>query len=83
MQIAKSKGVEDIRHMEEKIKEMGKELSGLRDREAITRNQLQTENSSLRGKLQEREKQLACMASLSLEAIQCRIPTKSYALYLK
>ena len=35
MKIIKSKGVEDIGHMEEKLKEMGKELSGLRDREAI------------------------------------------------
>jgi len=62
---------------------MGRELSGLRDREAIMRNQLETENTWLRGQLQERENQLACMASLSLEVIQCRIPTKSYALYLK
>jgi len=35
MQIAKSKGVEDIGHMEENLKEMGRELSSLRDREAI------------------------------------------------
>ena len=35
MQIAKSKGVEDICHMEEKLKEMGRELSALRDREAL------------------------------------------------
>lgn len=33
MQITKSKGVEDIGHMEEKVKDMGKELSSLRDRE--------------------------------------------------
>jgi len=83
MQITKSKGVEDIGHMEEKLKEMGRELSGLRDREAIMRNQLETKNAWLRGQLQERENQLACMASLSLEEIQCRMPTKSYALYLK
>jgi len=38
MQIAKSKWVEDIGHMEEKLKEMGKELCSLRDREAILRN---------------------------------------------
>jgi len=69
MQITKSKGVEDNGHMEEKLKEMGRELSGLRDREAIMRNQLETENAWLRGQLQERENQLACMASLSLEAI--------------
>jgi len=68
--------------MEEKLKEMGKELSGLRDREAIMRDQLEKKNAWLRGKLQERENQLACMANLSLESIQCRMPTKSYALYL-
>ena len=69
MQIAKSKGVEDIGHMEEKLKEMGRELSRLRDREAIMRNQLETKNAWLRGQLQENENQLAYMASLSLEAI--------------
>jgi len=83
MQIPKSKGVEDIEHMEEKLKEMGRELSGLRDREAIMRNQLETKNAWLWGELQERENQLACMASLSLEAIKCRMSAKSYALYLK
>ena len=61
---------------------MGKELSGLRDREEIMRDQLQRENPWLRGQLQERENQIACMASLSLEAIQCRMPAKSYAPYL-
>jgi len=40
MQIAKSKGVEDIGHMEDKFKEMGRELSALRDREAVTRSHL-------------------------------------------
>ena len=48
MQIAKSKGVEDIVHMENQLKEMGRELSGLRDREAIMRNKLETENAWLR-----------------------------------
>jgi len=83
MKIAKSKGVEDIGHMEEKLKEMGRELSRLRDREAIMKNQLETENAWLRGQLQESESQLACMANLSLEAIHCRMLSKSYALYLK
>ena len=83
MQITKSKRVEDIGHMEEKLKDMGKQLSSLRDREAIMKNQLETKNAWLRGQLQERENQLACMANLSLEAIQCRIPAKSYSLYLK
>ena len=62
---------------------MGRELSSLRDKDDIMKNQLETENAWLRGQLQERENQLACMASLSLEAIQCRMPAKSYVLYLK
>jgi len=62
---------------------MGRELSGLTDTEGIMRNQLETENAWMRGQLEERENQLACMASLSLEVIQCRIPAKSYAIYLK
>jgi len=62
---------------------MGKELSDLRYKEAIMRDQLERENAWLRGQVQERENQLAYMASLSLEAIQCRMPAKSYALYLK
>ena len=41
MQIAKSKGVEEIGHMEENLKEMGKELSSLREREAIMKAQLE------------------------------------------
>ena len=63
MQIAKSKGVEDIGHMENKLIEMGRELSVVRHREAITRTHLETENALLRRQLQERETQLACMAS--------------------
>jgi len=50
MQIAKSKGVEDIGHMEEKLREMDRELSSLRDREAITRSHLENENELLRRK---------------------------------
>jgi len=69
MQIAKSKGVEDISHMEEKVKDVGRELSSLRDREAMMKAQLDAENTWLRGQLQERESQLASMASLSLEVI--------------
>jgi len=37
--------------MEEKLKGMGRELSGLRDKEVIMRNQLETENAWLRGPL--------------------------------
>ena len=83
MQIAKSKGVEDVGHMENKLTEMGRELSALRDSEAITISHLETENELLRRQLQEKETQLACMASLSMEALQCRTPEKSYGLYLK
>lgn len=72
-----------INHIEEKLKEMGKELSSLRDRKTMMKNQLETKNAWLKGQLQEREKQFACMASLSLEEIHCRMSAKSYALYLK
>ena len=48
MKIAKSKGVEDVGHMENKLREMGRELSALRDRKAITRSHLETENELLR-----------------------------------
>jgi len=47
------------------------------------RDQLERENACLRGQLQEKENQLVYMASLSLETIQCRMPSKSYALYLR
>lgn len=83
MQIAKSKGVEDISHMEEKLKEIGRELSSLRDKEAIMKAWSEAKNAWLKGQLQERENQLETMPSLSLEENQCRIPAKSYALYLK
>ena len=83
MQISKSKGVEDVGHMEDKLKEMGRELSSIRDKDAMMKSQLQAKNAWLRGQLQERESLLETMASLSLEAIQCRMPIKSYALYLK
>ena len=49
MQIAKSKGVEDMGHMQKKLKEMGKELSRLSDREAIMKNWLETQNAWLKG----------------------------------
>lgn len=37
MQIAKSKGVEDVGHTENKLREMGRELSAIRHREEIAR----------------------------------------------
>ena len=49
MQTAKSKREEDIGHMEEKIKEMGRELSSVRDIEAILKTQSESENAWLKG----------------------------------
>ena len=69
--------------MEKKLGEMGRDLSAIRHRETITRNHLETENELLRRQLQEKETQLACMASWSMEALQYRTPAKSYGLYLK
>lgn len=69
--------------MENKVKEMGRELSVIRHRETITRSHLETKNELLRRQLQDKETQLACMVNLSMEALQCRTPTKSYGLYLK
>jgi len=40
MQIAKSKSVEDVGLMEEKVNEMGKEFNHLKLRESIMREQL-------------------------------------------
>ena len=83
MKIAKSKWVEYVGHMEEKLQEMGRELNSIRDREKMVKSQLEVENTWLRKKLQEKEEKLANMASLSMEAIQLRMSAKSYALYLK
>jgi len=51
MQIAKSKGVEDVGHMKNKLREIGRELRALRDRESITRSHLETKNELLRRQL--------------------------------
>ena len=51
MQIAKSKGVDDISHMENKLREMGRELSALKDKETITRSHLENENEIVRRQL--------------------------------
>jgi len=40
MKLAKSKGLEDVGHMEEKLQEMGRELSSIRDRETMMKSQL-------------------------------------------
>ena len=63
MKIAKSKGVEDIFHMENKLREMVKELSIVRHTEAIRRSHLEAGNEMLRKQLQEKDTQLACMSS--------------------
>jgi len=42
-------------HMENQLREMGRELSVVRHREAITRTHLQTENELLKRQLQEKE----------------------------
>lgn len=55
MQISKSKGFEDIGHMENKLREMSRELSMVRHTERIRRAQLQEENELLKKQLQERE----------------------------
>lgn len=83
MQTAKSKSVEDVGLMEEKINEMGKELSDLKLRESTMREKLQAENTRLKEQLQEKETKLATMESLSMEVVQCKQPSKSYAILLK
>jgi len=57
MRIEKSKGVEDIGHMENRLKEMGKELRMPKHRESIRRAQLEEENGMMKKQLQEREAQ--------------------------
>ena len=83
MQIIKFKGVEYIGNMENKLKEMGRELSVVIHREAITRTHLETKNELLRRQLQEKETQLAYISRCSMEALLCRTPKKSYGVYLK
>ena len=46
-------------------------------------SQATTEMLMLKQQLQEREAQMASMASWAMEALQCRQPARSYALYLK
>lgn len=54
MKIAKSKGVEDIGHMERKLREMGRELATVKHAEAIKISHLEAENEMLRKQPQER-----------------------------
>jgi len=65
-----------VGHIEEKIIEMDRESSRIRDKEGVMKSQLEAENIWLRRKVHEKESQLATMASLSMEALQCRMPTK-------
>jgi len=51
MQISKSKGVEDVVHMEGKLKGMGRELRNTWDKEAMVKSQLEVENAWIRGQL--------------------------------
>lgn len=55
MQIAKSKGVEDIGHMEDKLKYVRGELAMVRHIESCKRAQLQEENEMLKNQLQLQE----------------------------
>lgn len=82
-QISKSKNVDDVGLMEEKATEVGKESSDLRIIMSMMKEQLHEESMRLRERLQEKETQLSTMTSLSMEALQCRNLSKSYALFLK
>jgi len=55
MQITKSKGVEDIVHMEDKLKELSRELAIARHIESSKRAHLQEENELLKKQLQLQE----------------------------
>ena len=46
-------------------------------------SQAEAEILMLKQQLQEKEAEMACMASWAMEALQCRQPARSYALYLK
>ncbi len=52
MRVAKSKGVADIGHLEEQLKESRKELAMVRHVESSQRAKLQEENELLRQQLQ-------------------------------
>lgn len=69
MQISKSKSVEDLDHMEEKLLEMAIELSRIRDKERVMKSQLEVENTWLRRQVQEKYSQLVAMESISSEAL--------------
>ena len=58
---------------------LGEPTSHLQEREL----QAQIEVQTLKQQLQQKEAQLACMASWAMDALQCRQPAKSYGLYLR
>lgn len=71
MQINKSKVLEDVAIMEDKMKNIGEEMAELKFKEANICGHLQKENKKLKAQLQEEEEQIATMASFSMESIQC------------
>lgn len=62
--------------MQADLEELNRQL---REREL----QADIEIQSLKQQIQEKEAQMACMASWAMEALQCRQPAKSYGLYLR
>ena len=59
--------------------DLGEPTMHLQEREL----QAQIEIQALKQQLQQKEAQLACMASWAMDALQCRQPAKSYGLYLR
>lgn len=55
MQISKSKGMEDVGHMKEKLKEMVRVLRNIRDIVEMMKSHLEAENAWIRGHLKEGE----------------------------
>lgn len=74
MNISKSKRVEDVGIMEEKMKNTGEEMDDLIFVEANIRDNFQKQNKMMKSHLQEKEEQLSTMASLSMKSIHCRHP---------
>lgn len=77
MKIEKSKGVEGISIMEEKMKNMGEDMADVRFKEKNMRHHLQKDNKKLKSQLQENGEQISTMASLSMESIHYRHPQKN------
>lgn len=69
--------------MVEKMRKMEQEMANLKFKEANMREKLQMENKILREQLQQKDEKLATMASLVMEAIQCRQPSNSSTIYRK